>query len=1613
MLKSTSIIRKSSALLLSTILAVGITYPHPALAASGPDKLPDHLKAQIEALLKQNNLNGKALDAQAKSLLKPSQFSALSAAAEAGPQNFVGSSDSSEPVTVIVQLKNDPLKVYEVSPSARSRSSLGSYSSILNQEHSAFKSAAIAKTGASFKREYSKVFNGYALTLPANQVDKLLTLPNVKAVFPNEEVHALPIADGHDFEANMDESAPLIGANDMWDSGYKGQGIKVGVIDTGIDYNHPSLKDAYKGGYDFVDNDDDPMETLPVPGKGPVNGSSYETLHGTHVSGTVAGQGDPEHPDAGKGWVRGVAPESELHVYRVLGPYGRGSTENVIAGIERAVSDGMDVINLSLGSKTNNSYSPDAIAADNAALSGVTVVLSNGNEGPNPETVGSPAAAQLAISVGASTPPLQTPIFKSTSVGIVYAQLAAGSTKLETAGEQLNLVIAGLGKPQDYTGLEVKDKTVLVQRGEISFADKTVNAAKNGAKAVIIYNNAAGEIGGATIEGAAQVIPTYTVSKELGEQLRDAVKAGNHQVTFEYKAEKDLLADLSSRGPALPNYTIKPDITAPGVGIRSSIPAFEVGGDYSKAYEDLQGTSMASPHVAGSAALLLEMTRKEGLRLQPDQIKALLTNNALLIKDRNSRQYNVNEQGAGRVDIKNSAEAQAIVKVKEELPIPLQDQSHVTAYSGSLSFGQQGAGSTVTREISIDNIAHADQRYTVYTNWNNNSSLSLVPDSCDIHIKSDQDSVSVNVTLQIPEGTAEGMYEGQLEFTNITTGHQLHVPFSVYVGKKYDVDAITNIEVDPIYLSTAEGGKGTKVYYSVNKKLDDYIFVLVSFDEEDNAKVTGVVYNDKFESSKDPFYYSFDWDGSYYSENRLEKIQSDGVYALIPAISDDSEEEPTLLLDSIKEFVVDNTPPKAILPENVMISSEKPDVGILQGSIEEDLLIDLLYDGSNLSDLVHVKAKAGLKSDGKMKEYNGTIDNKGIFNVEVPLNTGENMVELYVYDDAGNGTAAPAKTYEVDIYKPIPEDTKVIWHPEKQEVIAEEPIHINVGIGGKPAVKTVSFDVEYDARLIAAEPSPLHEGVEIISADNTAAEPGPDSKTNLVHYEFKMDPPANLDDFARLTFSGTEPGDYSFTLKNIVVKDENAKQVTAAVSPPEVIKIIPKPADNGSSNGGNDTPPAGQPDAPGNDVVPPLSVETDHAAVSGNEHIVQKIFASSSNEPTAETIVRATLSPCPKPNPDPGTDPGTSPGGSSSSGSSTPAPTPSTPAGTKQTSGTLTEKGSGDQKTAILSIDSAYITGQLNNVSKSVIIDVSDVKAENYHPLSIQFSSALADQLVKSGKPLSIKGNSFEINIPAGEIKSFVTKDGFNLSLSYSSSPTGAPQAPSGGTVKFVSGNLTIAEPASALTTPVSITLSIDPSKVTNRSKVGVFSQSNGGQWNYFAAGSNGSASVRFQTAKLGAFGAAEVSKSFADLANHWAKNEVEVIASHYLANGKDSTDTYKPNDQVTQAEFLSLLDRLLGTGKTWTDRSGETGSNHALTREELTILLANALGSNVGAVTSELTFKDQGSISPDAKAAILYAVQKGYLKGNPDQTFNPKGKLTRAEAGVILYRVLQDLQSK
>ena len=237
-----------------------------------------------------------------------------------------------------------------------------------------------------FSREFTVLFNGITMgEIPNVILEKIKNLPNVKDIIPDCKI-----------TVTLNDSIPLINADDVWDlydecgESITGHGVTVAVIDTGLDYNHPDLKDNFVDGYDFVNNDNDPMDD---------NG------HGTHCAGIIAGTGM-----ASDFKFVGVAPNTELYAYKVMDNEGNGYTSWFIEGMERAVdpngdgnfSDHVDVISISAGDSSGHPDDAISIAANNAVDLGVVVVAAAGNDGPSYDTISSPGCAKRVICVGAT-----------------------------------------------------------------------------------------------------------------------------------------------------------------------------------------------------------------------------------------------------------------------------------------------------------------------------------------------------------------------------------------------------------------------------------------------------------------------------------------------------------------------------------------------------------------------------------------------------------------------------------------------------------------------------------------------------------------------------------------------------------------------------------------------------------------------------------------------------------------------------------------------------------------------------------------------------------------------------------------------------------------------------------------------------------------------------------------------------------------------------------------------------------------------------------------------------------------------------------------------------------
>ncbi|MFC4402865.1 S8 family serine peptidase [Gracilibacillus xinjiangensis] len=442
---------------------------------------------------------------------------------------------------------------------------------------------------------YDTIFNGIAIKADPRTLSKIEKTGIIKQNYPVTTYTTTETP-------SINESVPFIVPED---TPYTGKGVKVGVIDTGIDYTHPDLQKNYKGGYDLVDFDDDPMETTPEQG--------IPTSHGSHVAGIIGANGK----------MKGVAPDADLYAYRALGPGGSGTSVQVMAAIEQAVKDGMDVLNLSLGNTINGPDWPTSVAVNRATEQGVTVVIAGGNTGPDPWTIGSPATAESVISVGASTPPTEVPYLYEPFLRKKIELLPLQGSPAWSFERDLQVV------HNDRAPNELEADHILVaERGETPFTELAQQAVKRGASALLIANDEEGAFQGALEQEIP--IPVAAISKEAGEWLKQ------EQGTFlrlETEQMVDTITDFSSRGPVTVNWSIKPEIVAPGASIMSTVP----GG-----YASFNGTSMAAPHIAGVAALLKEAHPD----WTPEQIKAALLTTADPLPG-----FLPTEQGAGKVDL--------------------------------------------------------------------------------------------------------------------------------------------------------------------------------------------------------------------------------------------------------------------------------------------------------------------------------------------------------------------------------------------------------------------------------------------------------------------------------------------------------------------------------------------------------------------------------------------------------------------------------------------------------------------------------------------------------------------------------------------------------------------------------------------------------------------------------------------------------------------------------------------------------------------------------------------------------------------------------------------------
>lgn len=481
---------------------------------------------------------------------------------------------------------------------------------------------------------FQHVANGMVLTLSAEEAARLGQLPGVRSV-ERERLYHLELANGPRL---IGARALNQGGNQL--AGVRGEGMVVGIIDSGINWEHRAFSDrpADNGGY-VIQNPRDGQLGLCSQAEVPCNNKLIGVYdftddptdgldlggHGTHVAAIAAGN------DWWPGQA-GVAPRANIVSYRVCVEQdpdepdaGTCQGGAILAAIDRTVVDRVDVVNFSIGSGPSDPWaSTTARRVLNLRDAGISFVTSGGNSGPDPKTVGWPAEAPWIIAVGASTT-------DSCAAGQIQIQnlgsraVTYGSGP-NTAGPDLNNVVVRRGGAFNNNSLGCQafpagafdNAVALLERGECTFATKVNNAAAAGARAVLLFNNESGRICMAGLENTN--IPSAMLSRTDGLELNGLINSGVPQrVSFNRDNLADQVAGFSSRGPSdnVPRV-MKPNLVAPGAGIQA---AYVPGEDE---IAGLSGTSMASPHVAGSIALLRQLYPE----LTPDMARTMLETTA-------------------------------------------------------------------------------------------------------------------------------------------------------------------------------------------------------------------------------------------------------------------------------------------------------------------------------------------------------------------------------------------------------------------------------------------------------------------------------------------------------------------------------------------------------------------------------------------------------------------------------------------------------------------------------------------------------------------------------------------------------------------------------------------------------------------------------------------------------------------------------------------------------------------------------------------------------------------------------------------------------------------------
>ncbi|WP_419961111.1 S8 family serine peptidase [Psychrobacillus sp. BM2] len=1583
------------------------------------------------------------------------------------PERLVNPEDPDEKVRIIVELEQAPtiekatkkgVLYKQLKPSERESLE----ATVTDEQIDVQDSITDTAPSIEYLENFTTVFNGFSAEVEAKYVDEIADTAGVKAVYESTE-YARPTE-----KPEMKYSKELVQAHEAWnDYGKTGEGMVVGIIDTGIDPSHKDMVltndstgeitksevsalladgSIKKGeyftskvpfGWNYMDGNNEILDIGPDA-----------SMHGMHVAGTVGANGDEEN-----GGIKGVAPEAQLLALKVFGnDPGFASTygDIYVKAIDDSLKLGVDVINMSLGSTAGyvDANNPEQQAVKRATENGVLVSISAGNsalfgdgyfypyaENQDYGLTGSPSVSKESLGVASfenSTLTAYSYAYQIDGVeaGRALYLLANNADPLKKLSGKVGVIDAGLGKPEDFAGKDFKGKIALIKRGDIGFVDKGINAQAAGAAGVIIYNNAAGTINMASDPGIT--IPYMFSLKADGDALKAALSGGK-SVTVQYDGQftntanptAGLMSDFSSWGPT-PNLDFKPEITAPGGNIFSTLN--------NDKYGLMSGTSMAAPHVSGGAALILERVDGDFGVTGSDRVqlaKNLLMNTAKPVvfaeyRDGTNEYVSPRRQGSGLMQLANALETDVVVTetTTGEAKVALKEikDNKFTFTLKAKNFSNEEKTYNVNTQVQMD--APAPAGGGLYVNDPNNDGQFVLIEGEEVEITAPESvtipgngttDISISVDVTFMAELFESVYtngffvDGFVTLTDTeedATGNvPLTVPFFGFNGEWDDAPIFDYFAWDPMY------------YWGYTALAD-----------EQGMFIDG---GGNFDTSR----FGFSPNG-------------DGVRdKAIPAFS---------LFRNAKEFKVE-----VLDSDRNKLRTIKTSKNLTKHYISTN---PYTYNTSYGWD-GKINNKAAADGD-YIIQLSGVIDFEGAewqsiqFPVkvdtvaptaDVEFDPETKTVTIANLSDTEGGTGADYWQVLVN-GKIVTDELSVLDSEIVVDSITNKDSNITVKVWDAAGnFKNYSFDLESEEET--ENPVIFIDTPEFFDAFDT----------NEILVSGHVDDASKI---LSVTVNGEEAEfdgiNFTYTLtlddgvKDVIVATEdefhNSMQITRKIfvdtqvpsvqvknnypknTKSETVKVNVTVADNFDEislyvNG--DERFAQALSEPYKMDGFSKEIEVDLALVNGNNEFTFEVEDLVGHK-TTETI---TINKSDVVVEEPGNGGGTPTTPSTPSTPSAPS-TPSTP-----TPPTTTPAVPGN-----VVVDDKKVDEQVKDTKTTRVEVTVPAPTADKPKVNAEVSATALKAIADSGKSFVMKAGETGLTVPSEVLKE-ISKNGngktnFKINLDKDAKVPG-----NGTTVSSVYDfEITVEKDGktstvSTFSKPIEVSVPVNASAVKNADKVAAYYVNEKTNALEYVGSKYANGKVTFKTNHFSKFVVVENNKTFKDIEKSWAIDYIESLASKTIINGK-TEDTFAPNDQITRAQFALLLTRSLNLPKeeyqgtfsdvteemTWSvyeieaanragiivGSAGKFNPNEKITRQQMATMIVRAIKYNDDSALKEangkVKFADEASIGDYAKENVALAAELGIISGkevNGKQVFAPLENATRAQASKMLYHLL------